>query len=95
MKRRHFAAVTLASAGGGTLTKMYTPAHVFARDQRLQRSRVAVLSAESYSDKLDDANRTRDPMERFRKMAEAEPPLLDSGAVSPIWVTSTDWVKKP
>ncbi len=53
MKRRHFAAVALATAGGATLTKMYAPPHLFARDQRPQRSRVAVLSAESYSDKLN------------------------------------------
>jgi oligopeptide transport system substrate-binding protein len=49
----------------------------------------------SYVDKLDDANRTRDPAERFRKMGEAEQQLLDSGAVIPVWVTSTDWMKKP
>jgi len=49
----------------------------------------------SYVDKLDDANRTRDPIERFRKMGAAEQQLLDSGAVIPIWVTSTDWMKKP
>jgi hypothetical protein len=28
-------------------------------------------------------------------MAVAEQQLIDSGAVIPIWVTSTDWVKKP
>jgi oligopeptide transport system substrate-binding protein len=49
----------------------------------------------SYVDKLDDANRTRDPAERFRKMAEAEQQLVDSGAVIPIWTHTTDWVKKP
>ena len=49
----------------------------------------------SYVDKLDDANRTKDPKERFRKMAAAEQQLLDSGVVIPIWVTSVDWVKKP
>jgi oligopeptide transport system substrate-binding protein len=49
----------------------------------------------SYVAKLDDANRTRDPIERFRKLAEAEQQLLDSAAVIPIWVTSTDWMKKP
>jgi len=49
----------------------------------------------SYVDKLDDANRTKDPIERFRKMGIAEQQLLDSGAVIPIWVTSTDWMKKP
>lgn len=49
----------------------------------------------SYVDKLDDANRTRDPQERYKKMAEAEQQLLDSEAVIPIWVTSTDWMKKP
>jgi oligopeptide transport system substrate-binding protein len=49
----------------------------------------------SYVDKLDIANRTHDPIERFKKMAEAEQQLMDSGAVIPIWVTSTDWMKKP
>jgi oligopeptide transport system substrate-binding protein len=49
----------------------------------------------SYVDKLDDANRTHDPMERFRKLAIAEQQLVDSGAVIPLWVTSTDWMKKP
>jgi len=49
----------------------------------------------SYVDKLDDANRTRDPAERFRKLAVAEQQLLESGAVIPVWVTSTDWMKKP
>jgi hypothetical protein len=53
MKRRHFAAMSLATAGGATLARMYTPPHLFAQNQRPPRSRVAVLSAESYSDKLD------------------------------------------
>ena len=49
----------------------------------------------SYVDKLDEANRTLDPQERYKKMAAAEQQLLDSEAVIPIWVTSTDWMKKP
>jgi oligopeptide transport system substrate-binding protein len=49
----------------------------------------------SYVDKLDEANRTHDPVERYRKLGEAEQQLLDSAAVIPVWVTSTDWVKKP
>jgi uncharacterized protein (DUF362 family) len=53
MKRRHFAAVTLATAGGATLAKVHAPPDLFARDQRPHRSRVAIISAESYSEKLD------------------------------------------
>jgi oligopeptide transport system substrate-binding protein len=49
----------------------------------------------SYVNKLDDANRTHDPGERFRKFGMAEQQLLDSGAVIPLFVTSTDWMKKP
>ena len=45
--------MTLGAGSGVVLTKMYTPARVFARDQRPKRSRVAILSANSYSDKLD------------------------------------------
>jgi uncharacterized protein (DUF362 family) len=53
MKRRHFAAVALATAGGAALAKMSMPPHLFGRDQRPQRSCVAILSAGSYSDRLD------------------------------------------
>ena len=53
MKRRQFAAVTLGAASGAALIKTYVPKHVFARDQRPKRSRVAILSVEGYSDKLD------------------------------------------
>ena len=53
MKRRQFAAMTIGVGSGVVLTKTYTPARVFVRDQRPKRSRVAILSANSYSDKLD------------------------------------------
>lgn len=49
----------------------------------------------SYVDKLDDANRTRDPAERLRKMASAEQQLVSSGAVIPLWTWSSAWMKKP
>ena len=55
MNRRQFAAAAIGTATGGALIKLHTPAHVFARDQRPRRSRVAILPAESYSGKLDES----------------------------------------
>jgi ABC-type oligopeptide transport system substrate-binding subunit len=48
-----------------------------------------------YVQLLDSANRILDPMQRYEKLAEAEKMLLDSGAVIPLLVRSTDWMKKP
>lgn len=55
MNRRQFAAAAVGTATGGALIKLHTPAHVFARDQRPRRSRVAILPAESYSARLDES----------------------------------------
>jgi uncharacterized protein (DUF362 family) len=55
MNRRQFAATAVGTATGGALIKLHTPAHVFAGDQRPRRSRVAILSAESYSARLDES----------------------------------------
>ena len=51
--------------------------------------------SKSYSDGLDAANRTRDPVERFEKMAAVEEELLASGAVIPLFIGNQAWVKKP
>jgi oligopeptide transport system substrate-binding protein len=44
---------------------------------------------------LNSANRILDPQERYQKLAEAEKMLLDIGAVIPLLVNATDWMKKP
>ena len=49
MNRRQFAAAASERRPAVQLTKMHAPPHLFARDQRPRRSRVAILSAESYS----------------------------------------------
>jgi oligopeptide transport system substrate-binding protein len=48
-----------------------------------------------YVQLLDSANRILDPMKRYEKLAEAEKMLLDSGAVIPLLLRATDWMKKP
>src|SRR6185369_16338260 len=50
---------------------------------------------QKYVDLLNEGNRTLDPQKRFEKLAEAEKMLLDVGAVIPLFIASTDWMKKP
>ena len=53
MNRRRFAAAAAGLAGGAVLLKTQAPPSWLARDQRPARSRVAILTAAAYSEKLD------------------------------------------
>jgi uncharacterized protein (DUF362 family) len=53
VNRRRFAAGAATLASGAALIATQVPAHWSARDQRPKRSRVAVVSADMYSSKLD------------------------------------------
>jgi len=48
-----------------------------------------------YSDMIDRANRTLDPNERYRLLAEAEAFMLKAQPVIPLDTGSVNWVKKP
>ncbi len=48
-----------------------------------------------YVQMLDDANRTLDPTERYRLLAEAEAFMLDYQPVIPLLTSATNWMKKP
>jgi len=50
---------------------------------------------QKYVDLLNAANRELDPKKRFTKLAEAEKMLLDVCPVIPLFLGSTDWMKKP
>jgi oligopeptide transport system substrate-binding protein len=50
---------------------------------------------ESYVDMLDLANRSLDPEERFRLLAEAERRILEVQPIVPLFTQATNWVKKP
>lgn len=54
MNRRDFTAVAVGTVATAELVKLEAPPHWFASDQRHARSRVAILSADRYSDKLDE-----------------------------------------
>lgn len=53
MNRRRFTGVAAGFAGGAVLLKNEAPPSWLASDQRPARSRVAILTAAAYSDKLD------------------------------------------
>ena len=53
MNRRRFTGAAAGLAGGAVLLKTQAPPSWLARDQRPARSRVAILTAAAYSDKLD------------------------------------------
>ena len=53
MKRRTVVATALGAAGAVSLIKTEAPSSWLARDQRPATSRVAILNANDYSDKLD------------------------------------------
>jgi len=44
---------------------------------------------------LDEANRTRDPQQRFEVLAKAEAYLLEAQPIMPLTCVSTRWMKKP
>jgi oligopeptide transport system substrate-binding protein len=48
-----------------------------------------------YSDMIDRANRTLDPNERYKLLAEAEAFMLKAQPVIPLDTGSVNWVKKP
>ena len=54
MNRRRFAGAAAGLAGGAVLLKTQAPPSWLARDQRPERSRVAILTAAAYCDKLDE-----------------------------------------
>jgi len=54
MNRRVFTGAAAGLAGGAVLLKTQMPPGVWAKDQRPVRSRVAILTATAYSDKLDE-----------------------------------------
>jgi len=53
MNRRGFAGVAAGLVGGAAILKTQAPPSWLASDQRPARSRVAILTAAAYSDKLD------------------------------------------
>ncbi len=53
MNRRIFTAAAAGLVGGAAVVRTSAPPHLWAQDQRPSRSRVAILSADEYSDKLD------------------------------------------
>src|SRR6187431_3268260 len=54
MNRRTFTTAAAALAGGAALLKTQVPPSVWTKDRRPLRSRVAILTATAYTDKLDD-----------------------------------------
>jgi ABC-type oligopeptide transport system substrate-binding subunit len=50
---------------------------------------------QKFVDLLNAGNRISDPQQRFAKLAEAERMLLDANPIIPLFVASTDWMKKP
>ena len=54
MNRRRFAGAAAVLAGGAVLLKTQAPPSWLASDQRPARSRVAILTASAYSEKLDE-----------------------------------------
>ena len=53
MNRRIFTGATVGLAGGAVLLKTQVPPSVWTTDRRPSQSRVAILTATTYSDKLD------------------------------------------
>jgi oligopeptide transport system substrate-binding protein len=52
-------------------------------------------SARGFVDLLNDANATEDPAARLAKLARAEALVLDAQPIIPLYVGSTNWLKKP